>query len=55
MAEHPERVSHLVMLSAQYSQPMPEPFEEKFAPLVRDDFGGYLRRFFTSRTPSPTR
>ena len=50
-AEHPERVSHLVMLSPQYSQPMPEPFDEKFAPLVRDDFGGYLRRFFTQPVP----
>ena len=53
VAEHPERVSHLVMLSPQYSQPMPEPFDEKFAPLVRDDFGGYLRRFFTSLYPEP--
>ena len=51
--EHPERVSHLVMLSPQYSQPMPEPFEEKYAPLVRDDFAGYLRRFFTSLYPEP--
>jgi pimeloyl-ACP methyl ester carboxylesterase/predicted glycosyltransferase len=52
-AEHPERVSHLVMLSPQYSQPMPEPFDEKYAPLIRDDFDGYLRRFFTSMYPEP--
>jgi pimeloyl-ACP methyl ester carboxylesterase/predicted glycosyltransferase len=52
-AEHPERVSHLVMVSPQYSQPMPEPFDEKYAPLVRDDFAGYLRRFFTSLYPEP--
>ena len=51
--EHPERVSHLVMLSPQYSQPMPEPFDEKYAPLVRDDFAGYVRRFFTSLYPEP--
>jgi pimeloyl-ACP methyl ester carboxylesterase/predicted glycosyltransferase len=51
--EHPERVSHLVLVSPQYSQPLPEPFEEKYAPLVRDDFGGYLRRFFTALYPEP--
>jgi len=52
-AEHPERVSHLVQVSGQYSQPMPEPFDEKYAPLVRNDFEGYLRRFFTSLYPEP--
>src|SRR5262245_21650728 len=51
--EHPERLSHLVLLSPQYSQPLPEPFEEKYAPLVRNDFAGYLRRFFTSLYPEP--
>ena len=51
--EHPERVSHLVMVSSQYSQPMPEPFDEKYAPMVRDDFAGYVRRFFTSLYPEP--
>jgi pimeloyl-ACP methyl ester carboxylesterase/UDP:flavonoid glycosyltransferase YjiC (YdhE family) len=52
-ATYPERVSHLVMLSSQYSQPMPEPFDEKYAPLIRDDFDGYLRRFFTSMYTEP--
>jgi pimeloyl-ACP methyl ester carboxylesterase/predicted glycosyltransferase len=52
-AEHPERLSHLILLSPQYSQPLPEPFDEKYAPLVRDDFAGYLRRFFTSLYPEP--
>jgi len=51
--EHPERLSHLILLSSQYSQPLPEPFDEKYAPLVRDDFSGYLRRFFTSLYPEP--
>jgi predicted glycosyltransferase len=32
---------------------MPEPFDEKYAPLVRGDFDGYLRRFFTSLYPEP--
>jgi pimeloyl-ACP methyl ester carboxylesterase/predicted glycosyltransferase len=51
--EHPERLSHLILLSPQYSQPLPEPFDDKYAPLVRDDFAGYLRRFFTSLYPEP--
>jgi pimeloyl-ACP methyl ester carboxylesterase/predicted glycosyltransferase len=51
--EHPERLSHLVMLSPEYSQPLPEPFEEKFAPLIREDFAGYLKRFWTSTFPEP--
>ena len=51
--EHPERLSHLIMLSPEYSQPLPEPFEEKFAPLIRGDFAGYLKRFWTSTFPEP--
>jgi len=52
-AEHPDRVSHLIMISSQYSQPMPEPFDEKYAPLIRNDFDGYVRRFFTTLYPEP--
>jgi pimeloyl-ACP methyl ester carboxylesterase/predicted glycosyltransferase len=51
--EHPEEVSHLILFSAQYSQPLPQPFDEKFAPLVRDDFEGYLQRLFQSSNPEP--
>ncbi|HEX2573427.1 MAG TPA: alpha/beta fold hydrolase [Polyangia bacterium] len=51
--EQPEAVSHLILLSAQYSQPLPQPFDERFAPLVRDDFEGYLQRLFTSIYPEP--
>ncbi|HYB42650.1 MAG TPA: alpha/beta fold hydrolase [Candidatus Methylomirabilis sp.] len=51
--EHPAALSQLIMISPQYSQPLPEPFEEKFAPLIRADFPGYLRRFWTSVFPEP--
>jgi pimeloyl-ACP methyl ester carboxylesterase len=47
--EHPERLSHLILLSSQYSQPLPEPFDEKYAPLVRDDASS--RASIRSRTP----
>jgi pimeloyl-ACP methyl ester carboxylesterase/UDP:flavonoid glycosyltransferase YjiC (YdhE family) len=51
--EHPARVSHLVMLSPQYSQPVPEPFDEKFAPLILKDYDAYLKRFFSAIYPEP--
>ena len=42
--------------SPQYSQPMPEPFEEKYAPVIRDDFDGYLPPLLHQAcTPSRTR
>jgi pimeloyl-ACP methyl ester carboxylesterase len=53
VTEHPDRVSHFVMLSPEYSQPIPEPFDEKFAPPILRDYDGYLRRFYTAMYPEP--
>jgi pimeloyl-ACP methyl ester carboxylesterase/predicted glycosyltransferase len=52
-AEHPERLSHLILLSGQYSESMPQPFEEKVAPVIRDDFDAWRRRLLTRILPEP--
>lgn len=46
VVEHPERVSHLVLLAGQYAESMPRPFEEKVAAVIRGDFDAYRRRLF---------
>ena len=46
-AEHPDRLSHLILLSGQYSESVPQPFEEKVAPVIRDDFDNWRNRLFT--------
>jgi pimeloyl-ACP methyl ester carboxylesterase/predicted glycosyltransferase len=51
--EHPERVARLVLISPQYAQPVPEPFEERFAAVVRRDFDGYVDRFWRASYPEP--
>jgi pimeloyl-ACP methyl ester carboxylesterase len=51
--EHPERVSHLIVLGAQYAQSLPTPFEEKVARVIREDFDGWRTRLFTKATPEP--
>jgi pimeloyl-ACP methyl ester carboxylesterase/predicted glycosyltransferase len=51
--EHPERVSHLVLIGAQYSQSLPEPFEEKVARVFRDDFDGWRTRLAKKCVPEP--
>jgi pimeloyl-ACP methyl ester carboxylesterase/UDP:flavonoid glycosyltransferase YjiC (YdhE family) len=51
--EHPDRVSHLIFVSAQYRQALPEPFEEKVARVIREDFDGWRRRLFTKSLPEP--
>ena len=51
--EHPERVSHLILLGAQYAQSLPKPFEERVARVIREDFDGWRRRLFTKATPEP--
>src|SRR2546429_451745 len=45
--EHSDRVSHLILMSPQYSQSLPKPFEEKVARVIRDDFDGWRARLFT--------
>jgi predicted glycosyltransferase len=49
--EHPERLSHLVLIGAQYAQSLPKPFEEKVAAVIRGDFEGWRRRLFTNFFP----
>ncbi len=51
--EHPEHLSHLVLLSGQYSESMPQPFDEKVVPVIRDDFASWQRRLFGRCLPEP--
>jgi pimeloyl-ACP methyl ester carboxylesterase/UDP:flavonoid glycosyltransferase YjiC (YdhE family) len=51
--EHPEQVSHLVLISGQYSQSLPQPFEEKVAKVFRHDFDGWRARLATKCAPEP--
>jgi pimeloyl-ACP methyl ester carboxylesterase len=50
-AEHPERLTHLVLLSGQYSESVPQPFDEKVAPVIRGDFDEWRRRLFARCLP----
>ena len=45
--EHPEHLSHLILLSGQYSESVPQPFEERVAPVIRNDFDNWRTRLFT--------
>jgi pimeloyl-ACP methyl ester carboxylesterase/UDP:flavonoid glycosyltransferase YjiC (YdhE family) len=51
--DHPKRLSHLILLSGQYSESVPQPFDEKVAPVIRDDFASWRRRLFTRCLPEP--
>ncbi len=51
--EHPERVSHLIVVGAQYRQSLPEPFEEKVARVFREDFDGWRQRLIRKCLPEP--
>jgi pimeloyl-ACP methyl ester carboxylesterase/predicted glycosyltransferase len=51
--EHPDRLSHLVLLSGQYSESVPQPFDEKVAPIIRDDFDAWRQRLFARCLPEP--
>jgi pimeloyl-ACP methyl ester carboxylesterase/UDP:flavonoid glycosyltransferase YjiC (YdhE family) len=51
--EHPDRLTHLILLSGQYAESMPQPFDEKVAPVIRDDFANWQRRLFTRCLPEP--
>ncbi len=46
VVEHPERVSHLILIAGQYSESVPQPFEEKVASVIRGDFDGWRQRLF---------
>ncbi len=51
--DHPDRVSHLVFVGAQYRQALPQPFEAKVARVIREDFDGWRQRLFTKCLPEP--
>jgi pimeloyl-ACP methyl ester carboxylesterase/UDP:flavonoid glycosyltransferase YjiC (YdhE family) len=53
VAEHPERVSHLILVGGQYAESMPQPFEDKVARTIRDDFDGWRSRLFKRVYPEP--
>jgi pimeloyl-ACP methyl ester carboxylesterase/predicted glycosyltransferase len=51
--EHPGRLSHLVLLSGQYAESMPQPFEERVARVIRGDFDAWRQRLFRRIYPEP--
>jgi pimeloyl-ACP methyl ester carboxylesterase/predicted glycosyltransferase len=53
VVEHPERVSHLILLGGQYAESVPQPFDERVAPVIRDDFDGWRERLFRRCFPEP--
>jgi pimeloyl-ACP methyl ester carboxylesterase/predicted glycosyltransferase len=53
VVEHPERVTHLILLSGQYAESVPQPFDERVAPVIRDDFDGWRERLFRRALPEP--
>ena len=53
VVEHPGHVSHLILLSGQYAESMPQPFEEKVARVMRGDFAAYRQRLFARVLPEP--
>jgi pimeloyl-ACP methyl ester carboxylesterase/predicted glycosyltransferase len=53
VVEHPDRVSHLVLLSGQYAESVPQPFEERVAPVIRGDFDGWRERLLRRCLPEP--
>jgi pimeloyl-ACP methyl ester carboxylesterase len=46
VVEHPDRVSHLILVSGQYAESVPQPFEEKVARVFREDFDGWRSRLW---------
>jgi pimeloyl-ACP methyl ester carboxylesterase/UDP:flavonoid glycosyltransferase YjiC (YdhE family) len=52
-AEHSERLSHLILLSAQYAESLPGPFEERVAPVIRGDYDNWVARLFKRMLPEP--
>ena len=51
--EHPDRLSHLILLSGQYAESVPQPFEERVARVIRDDFDNWRARLFKRIFPEP--
>lgn len=53
VVEHPGHVSHLILLSGQYAESVPQPFEEKVARVMRGDFAGFRQRLAARALPEP--
>src|SRR5262245_30686836 len=53
VVEHPDRVSHLILLSGQYAESVPQPFDERVAPVIRNDFDGWRERLLRRCLPEP--
>jgi pimeloyl-ACP methyl ester carboxylesterase len=51
--EHPGQLSHLILLSGQYAESVPQPFEERVARVIRDDFDAWRGRLFKRIFPEP--
>ena len=51
--DHPGCLSHLVLLSGQYAESVPQPFDEKVAPVIRNDFESWQSRLFARCLPEP--
>ena len=51
--EHPDRLSHLILLSGQYAESVPQPFEDRVARVIRDDFDSWRTRLFRRIFPEP--
>ncbi|HKW90746.1 MAG TPA: alpha/beta fold hydrolase [Methylomirabilota bacterium] len=45
--EDPARLSHLIVVSGQYAESVPKPFEERVARVIREDFDNWRGRLFT--------
>ncbi|MGH7366802.1 MAG: alpha/beta fold hydrolase [Candidatus Rokuibacteriota bacterium] len=50
---HPDRLSHLILLSGQYAESVPQPFEERVARVIREDFDNWRARLFKRVFPEP--
>jgi pimeloyl-ACP methyl ester carboxylesterase len=50
---HPDRLSHLILLSGQYAESVPQPFEDRVARVIRDDFDNWRTRLFKRIFPEP--
>lgn len=53
VVEHPDRVSHLLLLSGQYAESVPQPFDEKVAPVIRNEFNSWRERLIRRALPEP--
>jgi len=51
--DHPDRLSRLILLSGQYAESVPQPFEDRVARVIREDFDNWRARLFKRIFPEP--